>query len=349
VVVLAGYGRNASMVIVVIGVAKAFEAVSDIFYGLFQQRERMDRVAKSMTIKGISSVVVLGLALYLTGSVIWAALGLATVFAVFLFAFDAPSGATVLSGKSGVLDWWRQRSSAPLPRPAWDLRTLRTLTKLALPLGLVMMLVSLNTNVPRYVVERYLGERDLGVFAALVYTIMIGSTVVMALGQSATPRLARHYADGDSKAFWTLLSRLVVFGGALGVAAIVGSSLFGRSILMLLYGEEYARYTSILTWVMVAATLYYIGTFLGYGITATRAFGHLLLPYFVMTVVALLASVPLIRANGLLGAAWTLCATGAASCAMPAIAFWTLSRRRSRRRDMPGELQATPPTAGSSR
>ena len=41
--------------------------------------------------------------------------------------------------------------------------------RLALPLGFVMMLASLGTNVPRYVVEHRLGVRELGVFSAVSY------------------------------------------------------------------------------------------------------------------------------------------------------------------------------------
>ncbi len=48
----AGYRRETAMVVLAVGLAKAFESVSDVFYGLLQQAERMDRIAISMMLKG---------------------------------------------------------------------------------------------------------------------------------------------------------------------------------------------------------------------------------------------------------------------------------------------------------
>ena len=48
----AGYNWQVSSIILVIGFAKALESIGDVFYGLLQQYERMDRIAVSMMIKG---------------------------------------------------------------------------------------------------------------------------------------------------------------------------------------------------------------------------------------------------------------------------------------------------------
>src|SRR5260370_6829836 len=45
------YGWHTAAIILVVGLAKGFESVSDIFYGLLQQHERIDRIALSMFIK----------------------------------------------------------------------------------------------------------------------------------------------------------------------------------------------------------------------------------------------------------------------------------------------------------
>src|SRR4051812_36814174 len=64
---LSGYGPNVAAVIFVVGLAKAFEAISDAIYGLLQQRERMDRIAKSMMLKGPASLAALAIAVYASG------------------------------------------------------------------------------------------------------------------------------------------------------------------------------------------------------------------------------------------------------------------------------------------
>lgn len=289
VVSMAGYGPATALAVVGVGVAKCFEAVSDIFYGLLQQRERTDRISKSMTIKGLLSLAALGLAVYVTGNLLWGVAALAAVWAAVLFVYDVRSGALML-GASGL-------------NPRWDWRRLGTLALTTLPLGLAVVMTSLNTNIPRYLVDGYLGTRELGIFAAMSYPVAAGATVVGALGQSASPRLARYYADGDFRAFRTLLAKLVGLGAALGIAGLLVAAVAGREVLTIFYTPQYAPYASVFVWLMGAAGLTYMASFAGFGTIAARQL-RAQVPIFVgVLAVTVVACVFLIPALGLVGAA----------------------------------------------
>lgn len=327
----AGYRWETSLVILLVGLAKAFESVSDVFYGLIQQHERMDRIAVSLMIKGPLSLLLLGMGVYLSGGVLWGVVGLAVAWALVLIGYDLPSGKLMLSYRLPIpqsKELTEQELLATL-QPRWHLRTLRKLVWLALPLGFVMMLISLNVNVPRYFVERYLGERELGTFAAIAYLMVVGNMVVNALGESASPRLAKYYAARNNIAFRTLLLKLVGIGALLGGVGVLVAFVAGREILTLLYRPEYAERSNIFVWLMVAAGIGYAGSFLGYGITATRAFSHFTIPYLVVTAIAAGFSLLLIPAYGLVGAAWALCAASLASCAMPIIILMSIKKGKN--------------------
>ena len=156
--------------------------------------------------------------------------------------------------------------------PVWDWKVLRKLAWLAAPLGVVMMLNSLNANIPRYVVEHHLGQWELGIFAALAYLQLAENTVVTALGQSATPRLAANFAQKRTSAFRGLNVRLVAIGLAIGGTGVLMALLFGHWLLTLLYRPEYAAYSSVFVWLMIGAALSNVAAFLGYGLTAARCF-----------------------------------------------------------------------------
>ena len=166
-----------------------------------------------------------------------------------------------------------------------------------------MLLLSLNTNIPRYFIEHHLGSEQLGLFSAIAYLLVAGNTVVSALGQSASPRLARHFAQRDRKAFLILLGRLQLIGLGLGMLGILAACFFGREILTLLYTPQYAERTDILVWIMVAATFSYLASFLGYGMTATRSFSPQLPLFALVTASTFAASLLLIPKAGLMGAA----------------------------------------------
>jgi len=307
ITIAAGYRWQTSLVILTIGLAKGFESISDVFYGLIQQHERMDRIAISMMIKGPLSLLLLGTGVYLTGSVLWGSVGLAIAWAIILLSYDIRSGALMLKTSPwGTGEQKSTTTSQNLLYPHWHLKTLGQLTWLSLPLGLVMMLISLNSNIPRYFIESYLGERELGIFAALAYLMVAGNMVILALGQSASPRLAKYYAMGNRKAFRTLLIKLVGMGAAIGVMAVLVALLVGRELLTIVYRPEYAEQKDLFVLVMVAAGIGYVASFLGYGITAARYF-VIQIPLFVaVTSTSAIASLWLIPTQGLRGAALAL-------------------------------------------
>jgi O-antigen/teichoic acid export membrane protein len=287
----ARYAWEVSLVILLVGLAKAFESVSDIYYGLFQQHERMDRVGLSLIIKGLLSVMFLGIGVYLSNNLVWGVTGLVIAWSVVLFAHDIPHSTLLLNC---------------VPQPRWHLITLSKLAWLSLPLGLVMMLISLNSNIPRYFIEQYFGKRELGIFAAIAYLMVMGNMIVNALGQSAVPRLAKYYALGNSIAFRTLLFKLITIAVLLGGGGVLVAFVDGRQILTVLYRPEYAEHTNLFVWLMVVAGINYLFSFMGYAMTAARYF-RIQIPLFATgTFSCTIACISLLPKLGLLGAAIAL-------------------------------------------
>jgi len=292
IVLAAGFKLETALVVLSYGLAKALESLSDVFYGLCQRHERMDRIAKSMMIKGPLALAAMLLGVCLTGSVYWGVLGLAGGWLLLLVGYDI---------RSGVLILGLNRLTAARLRPRWELRHLLKLAWLVLPLGLVQMLVSLNGHIPRYFVQWHLGERDLGIISALAYISMAGITVVMALGQSATPRLANYYADKNRAAFSALLLKLVGLCSLMAVAGMVVALVAGREVLAILYGPEYSQHKELFVWIMAVAGVQYITVF-GFGMTAARYFRPQLPLYALEALVTAAACLWLVPRFGLLGA-----------------------------------------------
>ena len=316
---LAGYRLETAAVILVIGVAKAMESFSDVYYGLLQKWERMDRIAISMMIKGPLSLLALGACVYLTGSVFWGVVGVALSWGVTLLLYDVPNAASLskhrMCSPSGAT-----QPASELPwtlRPCWDVAQLGTLAGRAFPLGVVMMLISLNTNIPRYFIESFQGERELGIFASMAYVVVVATIITGALGQSASPKLAAYYAHGDMGRFYALLSKLVTLIALLGVLGIGIALIAGRWLLTVVYDAEIASHSDVFAWLMAATAFAAAGSILGYAITATRLYHKFTAPYAAATMLTLVCSALLIPKFGILGAAWTVCATAAATCIVP--------------------------------
>lgn len=285
IALLSGYQGIVAAAIIIMGFSLGAENVSDAYFGLMQRRERMDQIALSMIARGVVSVAALGCALWLTRSLLWAVAALALARIAILTLFDRPRGSAGEDlGGTGIHAQWQ-------------------IFRTALPLGVSLMLVSLTSNMPRYAIEARLGTRDLGAFAAVASFITVGGTVVNALGQSATPRLARYFSERDIGRFRGLATRLLALSVALGLAGVAGAALLGRFVLSVMYRPEYAAYNGLFVAVMGAGIFSYIGTTLGYVMTSARAFGPQMPLLAAAAATSAAASWTLIPAVGLQGAA----------------------------------------------
>jgi O-antigen/teichoic acid export membrane protein len=284
---------------VFIMIARAVECMSDIFYGAMQMREEMRLQAQSLILKGVLTLPLLCLGLWLTNSVVGAAAGVALAWTVLLLVYDVPVTLRLLA---------RTHEGNRSPSSFLKLSLPKAPTKLllsdALPLGVVMLFLSLNTNIPRYFMKGYAGTAALGIFAALNYLQVAGSTVITALGQSASPKLARFFQTGYIKQYKVLLYKLLLLGGGLGALAIVGAILFGREALTLLYRREYAAYHRELIIIAVGAAMSYSFGFLGYAMTAACSYRPQLISIIASTGALVVSCYLLIPRWNIAGAAY---------------------------------------------
>jgi len=298
-----GGAQGAIAVVLLLTFDRAVGSISDIFFGAFQQRERMDIIARATMLNGIFSLLLVVAGIWLTGQLAVGVLGYLMGTAVPLIFYVIPKERA------------RMRA-ANAPWISHDWKRLRSLLVLAFPLGIVMLLVSLTGNVPQYAIERSLGTQQLGVFAALSYLIVAGSTVVGALGQSAAPRLAVYFAARNFQAFWSLSRRLMAIGVALGIGGFVLARLIGGRMLSILYAPEYAAQTEVLEVLAIAAGFSFAASFAGYSMTAARKFAVQAPLFGGVLLVSVGASFGLVSEFGLMGAAFALMLTSAVQLAL---------------------------------
>jgi O-antigen/teichoic acid export membrane protein len=246
-------------------------------------------------IRGPLSLVAFGLTFFFTHSLIACVGTMVLAWLTVFVVYDLRrANETLIPGETYFhLDW----------------RVARKLFLLSLPLGIVMTLISLNVNIPRYLLEHYRGSAELGIFASLAYMLVAVSMVVNSLGQSSTVRLSYMFADRQFAKFRKLMLRLIGIGCGIGIVALIFASLFGRIALTVLYRPEYARSTGLLLIMVTAAGVSAIGSFLGYGMTAARCFRAQVPLTAACTLTAAGASAMLVPRYGSIGAAFGLLAS----------------------------------------
>jgi O-antigen/teichoic acid export membrane protein len=196
-----------------------------------------------------------------------------------------------------------------------------------------MLLISLIANIPRYFIESTEGQSQLGIFAALSYLIVAGNTVVAALGQSASPRLAVMYANGHVAQFRNAVYKLMLAGLAAGVVGAIIALAFGESIITRMYSDEYAQHTSLLFTLAVAGGISFAGSFVGYGVTAARHFGVQVPIFLIVGLVCLGASAVLVPPFGILGGALSILVASLVQLCASVLVIHRATRNRSSAHD----------------
>lgn len=310
-VVAAFVGSAHAVVVMLVGIAKALDAIGDIFFGLFQRHELMRPIGISMMSNGLLTVVAMISLLALTGSIGWAVVG---------------SVIGSLAGSIGYCGWAAkplraaeftdadaadaETNKASLPRdPRAVLRRMGQLAVVAAPLGFASGLVSFSGNLPRYFIGHTLGAAALGIFAALAYVVLAANIVFAAISQMLLPRLTRLHAAGEFAVFTMLTLRLVLGTLAVGVVAVAIVIVVGPAVVRFVYGAPYAAHAEVLTVLTVAAVLGGTVFFLGTALSALRRFGNQLTAGLVMIAVTGIAGYVLVPRFGLIGAAWSVVIT----------------------------------------
>jgi O-antigen/teichoic acid export membrane protein len=320
--------RAAAVVLFLVGFAKAFESISDIVFGRMQQFERLDRVALSMVIKGLTSLVFLAFGLVITHDAIGAAAGIVLGFLITLLLVDIPSArlAAQHAARAGLLEHPDQ-TEGPLflgDGSGWQL------IRRAAPLAFASGLIVLNPNILIYFIGWTSGARSeelVGVYGSLNYLPQIGTIVVSALGVATATRLAKYYAEGNFHDFYRVAWWLVCFCLALGMLGALIAFVAGKEVLAVLFRSTDAKYAPVLVWIMLSAAISYVASILGFAVTATRIFQRFTVPYLMVTVVAIVASALLIPRFGLVGAAWAAGLMNLAACVAPIFILISLHSR----------------------
>jgi O-antigen/teichoic acid export membrane protein len=314
-IALLGYSWHLALPILLVALARWFENLSEVHYGLAQRQKRFDLVSRSMMLRGILGLLALGAGYYLTQELAVGLAGIAAAWALVWWFLD----------RASTKQWRDSSGSEPRGQPRLSARLRLAWT--AVPLGIAMLLVTLNPNVPRYFVEHVVGLEALGLFAAMAHFVVAGRMPINAMCQAASPRLADLYAAGDRIEFRHLLLRLMGLSLLPGLGGLAVAILFGRELLDLIYGPRFAEGADIFPWIMLVAVVLYVQTPLGYGLTAMHQFKIQPLIFGVVVLVNATGCLLLVPRYGLLGATLPWLASVACQFLLSLAVHWRCLRR----------------------
>lgn len=246
-----------SKIIIFVAMLKFLENISEIFNAFQQKNENTVKVAFSLILKSLSITFSMIIGLYFFNS-----LTLSLILSIFLILLIIIFN-----------DYKNYNEKLNLFSHFYkNIINFREILKITLPLGIVMLIISINSNVSKYYVEYFFGTEQQGVFSTLTYCLVLGGFVNSAIGQTLTPRLNKYYFSNNLKEFYKLSIIYIFINISLGLFLYLFSILFGEIFLELMFSKHISTYNNLFSKIMLLGCLIYVASSLGYILSSMKIF-----------------------------------------------------------------------------
>lgn len=285
---------NVWKVVLLLGCIKALEGISDIIYAYYNAQGKTKLISLSLTVKSLALILIFGSLLYFYNLLNIGLMGIILIYVLTLLLIDFRNiGLNKKYFYLNVVDF-------------------KNIIILALPLGISVMLVALQSNIPRFFLEKFFNLEYVGVFSVFYYFIIVGGIVINSICQFISPRFSILFKENKMRELSKLTMQAWSVAAFLGISGLIVSITLGDFFVNILYGRHYLVWIDILNIVMFAGLFTYLSVVNGYLMTSLGLIKIQLPLFLFLTIFTLVLCWILIPAYGLLGAAWATVASSAA-------------------------------------
>ena len=296
-----GYTGEKLAVIFLICLFRVADAFSDVYQGMFQQKERLDLAGMSLTFRTIFSIVVFVAVMLLSHNltISVAAFSLSSFIAVIFF----DCGVCIFMQKKfpglSLHKWWR------------DLSVVRDLAIRCLPLFINAYLIMAIYNEPKFSIDLYTGTGVLASGTQTYYSILFMPAAVinllLILFRPILTKMAFAYNDNNFKKIYKIVCTVILILVAFTGAALLAAYFLGIPILTLLYGTGVGLnpYRGALLIIILGGGFNAMANLLDNAVTVFRNQKYLLIAYLVTFIAVKFITNPLVESQGIMGASYT--------------------------------------------
>ncbi|MDC4265226.1 polysaccharide biosynthesis C-terminal domain-containing protein [Acinetobacter baumannii] len=285
---------NVWKVVLLLGCIKALEAISDIIYAYYNAQGKTKLISLSLTVKSLSLILIFGSLLYFYNLLNIGLIGIILIYVLTLLLIDFRNiGLNKKYFYLNIVDF-------------------KNIIILALPLGISVMLVALQSNIPRFFLEKFFNLESVGVFSVFYYFIIVGGIVINSICQFISPKFSILFKENKMHELNKLTIQAWGMATFLGISGLIVSITLGEFFVNILYGSHYLVWIDILNIIMFAGLFTYLSVVNGYLMTSLGLIKIQLPLFLFLTIFTLVLCWTLIPAYGLLGAAWATVASSAA-------------------------------------
>lgn len=288
-----GYDLYKSGIVFIMCVIRAIEALSDVYEGWFQQKERLDLAGKVITYRVMISTVVFGASLVITSNLFVSCILLALCYlGSFLF--------------------YNIRYSVQVPemclaqKGSRQCKWILTIFMEGLPIFVNAFLTMSTMNAPKMAIDTAIesGAMSGGVQTAFNILFMPASFINLAyiVFRPMITKMAIAWNQGKKKVLVSILIKIEMCLLGVGVVILAGAALLGIPVLSMFYGIDLSDYNIHLLVVIIGGCFYTFSSVFDNALVAMRKQNVLVISYIITWVYIQIVANKMVQYWGIMGA-----------------------------------------------
>lgn len=283
-----GYDVIKTATILALVLFKVIESIADALYGILQVHDRLFVTGRSLLYKAFLGFIIFLVIDIYTQDIFLSCLGVVGVNFFILFAYDIPKARmfeTVLVPFSHVVHYVSE--AIEIMKRCW-------------PIAAVILFSMFSLIITRYFIDLYHGE-EIGYFGILAMPITALGLVITFILQPNVVRLSKHLHEAYFDKFHTIVTKLLVAAGVIGIVGLGAAYLVGTQVLELIFGVDFTQYKLALMIMVVGAV---INAYVSIYVNVLTIMRHFKAQFFTLLFTNLglvFASMIVVKQYGLLG------------------------------------------------
>lgn len=175
-----------------------------------------------------------------------------------------------------------------------------TLMKFGMPLSIALFLSSLNTNIPKYVLENFASLTDVGVFSSLIIIYSAGNIFYFSMYNYLLPRVVNQ--KHNKRFLKRLLCMILISNTLLALAVMILLPFFAEQFIQLLFNKHFLVYKKELFIIICSSFAVYSSILLDLFINAFQKYTYNTVVQTISVIVVFIGSTKLIPIYSIFGA-----------------------------------------------
>lgn len=289
------YSFYKAIIVLLICIARALEALSDVYQGWYQQKERLDLAGKIQTTRVIFGIIIFSLSLYIWQNLLISC-SLYVVGHIIIFFL---SDLRYYSAIKKIYDINRLGSKSKISK----------LIITCLPLFINAFIIMNIFNCPKFSIDNAIENGILPMGSQTRYGIIFMPASVLNLAfivfRPMITQMAIEWNANNRSGFYKSIRNIFLYLSALAVVALLSGWFLGCPVLSFIYKTDLAEYRLSLLILILGGVFNTFMYLLDNAITVIRKHSFLVIAYIITLLYTNIISDALVNKYGVLGASIT--------------------------------------------